>query len=86
LAAGAGELIAVPSLVLSGRTAGDLAKDAMELRVAAKAGIERGVEQCALSANVALKLIAVEEALHAPAVTELDNGEPGLLFEETAET
>src|SRR5579862_2174976 len=85
LAASARRLVTVPTLVFRGRTAGDLAKDAMELRVAAEPCVERRVEQRTLEAAVAVTLVAVEESLHALAVAEFDDGKPGLLFEEAAE-
>lgn len=74
------------ALVLRRRAPGDPSKDAVELRIAAEACVEGGVEKCALPAGVALQFVAVEEALHALAVSELDDGETGLLFEEAAKT
>ena len=56
----------------------------MELWVAAEACVEGGFEQRALPAGVAFELIAFEESLHALAVSERDDGEAGLLFEEAA--
>lgn len=76
----------MPPLIFRGRAAGYLAKDAVKLRVAAEASIERGFKQSALPAGAALKFITVEEPPHALAVAELDDGEPSLLFEKTAET
>ena len=78
--------MAVASLVLCRRASGDLAKDAMELRVAAEACVERGVEQRGLLSGVVSKLETFEESLHALTVTELDDGKPCLLFEEATKT
>lgn len=75
----------MPPLVLRRRAAGDLAKHAMELRVAAEASVECRLEQRASPAGVVLKFVAFEESLHALAVAERDDGEAGLLFEEAAE-
>lgn len=56
----------------------------MELRVAAEACIESGIEKRTLSAGLSIQFVAIEESLHPLAVAELDDGEPRLLFEETA--
>src|SRR6185437_16709763 len=57
----------------------------MKLRVATEACVQRGVEQRVLPAGAVVRLVAVEESLHALAVAELDDGESCLLFEEAAE-
>lgn len=66
--------------MLHGRVAHDAFEDAMELRVAAEARFESGVEHgLALAGSVYL-----DEALDPLAVAEIDESKSGLLFEETA--
>ena len=72
-------------MVLRGRAAGDVAKDAMELRVASETRIEGGFEQRALPPGIAFDLVAFEKSLHALAIAEINDREPRLLFEQAAE-
>lgn len=68
--------------VVPGRAAEGALEDAVELRVAAKAGFERGVEH---GAGLAVS-VEVEKPLDALAVAKVDQGEASLLVEEAAET
>lgn len=76
---------AVPSLILSRRTAGDLPKDPVKLRVAAESGGEGRLQQSGVVPRITPAFIPIEEALHALTIAELDDREPCLLFEEAAE-
>lgn len=77
--------LGIASAKLGRRAARDVAKNAVELWVAAEACRERGLQQRALPPGSIAGLVAFEEPLHALAVSELDSREAGLLFEETAE-
>ena len=58
----------------------------MKLRIAAEACLERSFEQGRGVAVFALRIILIEKTLHALSITEVDDGKPCLLFEESAET
>jgi hypothetical protein len=78
--------VAVPPLILGWRDAGDSSKDAVELRIAAEAGVEGCLEKCALLSRTSVVLMAVEEALYALPIAKLDDRETGVLFEQPAQT
>ena len=75
----------MPPLVLSRRAPGELPKDAMKLRITTEARFEGGFDQGGRVASLALRVILLEEALHALSVTEVDDGKACLLLEEPAE-
>ena len=64
-------------MIVGGRAANDAAKHTMELRIAAEAGFERGVEKLSLSA-VSVNLLKAFDAL---AIAKLDHTGSGLLAE-----
>ncbi len=67
--------------VVPGGAAEHAMKDAMELRIAAEASLERSVEH-----GSALPVaVQIEESLNTPAIAEVNEGEPGLLVKQSAQ-
>lgn len=73
-------------LIFSRRASGELAKDAMKLRIAAEACFESSFEKSLCVTDPALRIVLLKKALHALPIAKVDDGEACLLLEESAET
>ena len=69
-------------LMASGRTAGDVLKDPMKLRITAETRLKCGVEHCQALAGAIYR----KKFFYALAVSKIYQGDPGLLFEKAAQT